>query len=54
MSLLNYFRRNQGVPDPGGRLSTSISPRAISLANREVQQELRKDKNPKKRSPYSK
>ena len=45
MSLLKYFRRKQGVPDPDGSLSTSISPCAISLANREVQEELRKDKN---------
>ena len=44
MSLLKYFRQKQGVPDPEGLLSTSISPWAISLANREVQQELTKDK----------
>ena len=54
MSLLKYFRRKQRVPDPNGSLSTSISPRAISLANCEVQEELRKDKNRKKRGPYTK
>ena len=54
MSLLKYFRRKEGVPDPEGPLSLSISSRAISLANREVQQELRRDKNPKKRGPYLK
>ena len=54
MSLLKYFRCKQRVPDPDGSLSTSISPRAISLANREVQEELRKDKNRKKRGPYTK
>ena len=54
MSLLKYFRRKQCVPDPDGSLSTSISPRAICLENREVQEELRKDKNRKKSGPYTK
>ena len=54
MSLLEYFQRKQGVPDPEGPLSVSISLRAISLANCEVQQELNKDKDRKKRGPYTK
>ena len=54
MSWLNYFRRKQGIPDLEGPLSASISPREISLANREVQQELSKDKSRKKRGPYTK
>ena len=52
MSLLKYCRCKQGVPDPDRSLSTSISPHAISLANREVQEELRKDEDCKKRGPY--
>ena len=54
MSLLKYFRCKQRLPDPDGSLSTSISPRAISLANREMQEGLRKDKNRNKRGPYTK
>ena len=48
MSLLKSFRHKQGVPDPDGSLSTSISLHGIPLTNREVQEELRKDKNRKK------
>ena len=50
MSLLKYFKRKQGVPDLDRSLSTSISPPAISLANREVLEELRKDENLKKKA----
>ena len=49
MSLLKYFRRKEGVPDPEGPLLLSISSRTISLANREVQQELKRDKNPNRK-----
>ena len=54
MSLLKYFRQKQGVPDPEGPLLASISLCAISLANREVQQELNKNKDRKKRGPHTK
>lgn len=50
MSILKYFKRNkEGLPDPRGDLSLSISPRAIALANREVEVEQKK---PKKRGQY--
>ena len=45
------FQRKQEVPDPEGPLSAFISPYAISLANRELQQELNKDKDPYKKRP---
>jgi len=40
MSLLKYLKNKNGLPDPSGELSASISSRAIALANREVQAEL--------------
>ena len=54
MSLIKYFRCKQRVPDPDGSLSTSISSPVISLTNREVLEELRKDKKRKKSGPYTK
>ena len=53
MSLLNYFKRKKDLPNPRGSLSSSISPRAIALANREVQEEIRRAKE-NKRGPYNK
>ena len=53
MSLLKYFQ-HKDVPDPERPLSLSISLRAISLANREVQQDLKRNINLKKRGPYLK
>ena len=51
MSILKYFKRNkEGLPDPRGDLSLSISPRTIALANREVEVEQKK---PKKHGQYS-
>ena len=49
MSILKYFKQNkEGLPDPRGDLSLSISSRAIALANREVEVEQK----PKKRGQY--
>ena len=50
MSLLQYFKSKDGLPDPRGELSSSVTSRAISRANIEVQAELEKEK--KKRGPY--
>ena len=36
MSLLHYFKKKDGLPDPKGPLSQSLSSRAISAANSEV------------------
>ena len=53
LSLLKYFKRKE-LPDPDGPLSESVHPRAINSANREVLEEMKKMKNPKKRGPYIK
>ena len=53
MALLKYFKRKHELPNPRGSLSSSISPRAIASANREVEEEIRKAKE-KKRGPYIK
>ena len=36
MSILNYFRPKDGLPDPKGLLSQGVSSRAIATANSEV------------------
>ena len=51
-SLLQYFKWKE-LPDPDGPLSQSVHLRAITSANREVQEEM-KMKNPKKCGPYIK
>ena len=53
VSLLNYFKRKE-LPDPDGPLSELIHPRSINSANKEVLEELKKAKQPKKRGPYMK
>lgn len=53
MSLLRYLKRREGLPDPRGSLSNSLTSRAISRANAEVEAELEKRKaSDKKRGPY--
>ena len=36
MSIIHYFQRSDGLPDPRGALSNSLPPRAIALANSEI------------------
>ena len=36
MSILNYFKPKDGLPDPKGPLSQSLSSRAIAAANSEI------------------
>ena len=36
MSILHYFRKKTGLPDPKDSLSSSIAPTAIAAANKEV------------------
>ena len=36
MSILNYFKAKDGLPNPKGPLSLSIPSQAIALANRDV------------------
>ena len=49
MSMLKNFRPRQGLPDPKGDLSLSISERAITLANYEVQEVVMQSVNLKHR-----
>ena len=50
-SLLRYLKHRNGLPDPR---ANSVSSRAISRANDEVEAELERQKkeNGKKRGPY--
>ena len=55
MSLRQYFKSRDGLPDPKGSLSSRLPSLAIASANREVQKVLEKSQNPaKKRGPYKK
>ena len=40
MSLLNYFKRKDGLPDPRGTLSAVVPSKSIASANRAVEVEL--------------
>lgn len=51
MSILRYFERRDGLPDPKGSLSRSIAPGAISAANKEVQRAVSQQE--KKRGAYN-
>jgi exonuclease I len=53
MSLRRYLKSRNGLPDPKGVLSTSISPQAIARANREVESFLKSQRNTS-RGPYRK
>ena len=44
LSLLNYFKQKK-LPDPDGPLLESVYPCAITFANREVLEEMKKMKN---------
>lgn len=53
MALLKYLKTKEGgLPDPRGSLSISVPTQAISLANREVQSVISKEK--KQRGTYGK
>jgi hypothetical protein len=52
MSLLRYLKPIDGLPDPRGSLSTTVSREAIAAANQEVQKELNATR--KKRGQYKK
>ena len=51
MSLLRYLKPIDGLPDPKGYLSTTMSREDITAANQEVQKELNATK---KRGQYKK
>jgi len=53
MALLRYFKPRDGLPDPRGELSDSISPSVISQVNEEVLKVLQHGKD-KRRGHYNK
>ena len=55
MALLRYFKPVDGLPNPKGPLSSSISSQAIAAANKEVQKAVGQSSvTGKKRGPYNK
>ena len=53
-TLFNYFKLNDGLPNPRGSLSSIIGSQAISSANREVEEELARSQTSRKvRAPYN-
>ena len=51
-TLFNYFKLNDGLPNPRGPLSSLIGSQAISSANREVEAELARPQT-KACAPYN-
>ena len=54
MSLLNYFKRKDGLPNPRGTLSAVLPSKSIASANRAVKEELRRISKITTRGPYRK
>ena len=53
MSILKYLKQKDGLPDPRGQLSTTVSSGGIARANKEVALELAAATQAgKKRGPY--
>ena len=50
MSILQYFARKGGLPDPQGELSSTLPPSAIAMANSEI--EKSNSCQSRKRGPY--
>ena len=44
MSLREYFKPQDGLPDPQGPLCNSLASNAIAMANKEVEKEIAKKK----------
>lgn len=49
MSIRDYFKPANGLPDPSGPLSRDLPSRAIATVNREVQRILAEDRGKEKR-----
>ena len=50
MSIRQYFKPRDSLPDPKGPLCNSVASNAIAMANKEVEKEIAKKK--KKRGQY--
>ena len=55
MSIRQYFKPRDGLPDPQGCLSSAIPSHAIALANKEVERAMSEEaaKVGKKRGKYN-
>ena len=51
MALLRYLKRKDGLPDPNGSLSSTISSQAIASANHEVEEAMKNER--KQRGSYN-
>ena len=51
MSILKYFKRISGLPDPEGPLSKELDPYTICLVKEKVKSEIEKSRSDK-RGPY--
>ena len=51
MSIIRYLKAKDGLPDPSGSLSSSVSSRAITMANKEVRETI--NAKGKKCGPYN-
>ena len=49
MSIRNYFKPKDGLPDPKGSLSRSLPSHAIALVNKEVAKAINEKGGTKKR-----
>ena len=53
MSIQDYFKPRDGLSDPKGSLSTSISSADIASANWEVEKAMENTNKSKKHGPYT-
>ena len=47
-SIRDYFPLNDGLPDPKDSLSSQLPPRAIALANKELEKVLQEKRQQQK------
>ena len=52
ISIRQFFKPKNGLPDPKGSLSASLPSQAIALANKEVQNVVNGTAATKKPGPY--
>ena len=53
LDLYSYFKPTSGLPDPRRRLFSDITPKAISLANKEINHILKQSSIFKRRGAYT-
>ena len=53
MSIQNFFKPKDCLPDLKGSLSASLQSQAVALANKEVEKQVIQKGKGKKRGPYN-